>query len=593
VGASVRNNYDLMLLDIAYCWTVSHSYQDGNERQPTFIPRRPPNGFRMYAVLLETGISPAGGTSSKIIFRMCGRLTKSPAFSLVCDSSTKSSGVASHHFDSQNKDLFILAVPHYLGQLYAFEVMTNRKGDCPPWFLNCIRVMCLDNKKCWKSDVSMWLRGDQKPYHIKASTMGAINTRSYFNKVFLQNHLWTFTWFRSLGSSFSSLNRWAIHWASLGFSMTSAHYFLYDEGLVENIDLQYVKTPSYNGNDVVIAALIASVVGVTLGCGLRICSRLQTGCNLLKWNRVDDKDDFSHMMKPEALDYAYGAVVQFDRKHESHFCTQQINHLTPSQIDILRHIAFCEKPSCNTKYGRKGCGTLDCPLDPLDDNLKDIILQMNNKETEKSKNERYREMWAKNRKKSSNLKVRFPEDTESNISIEDGERFDSGLPDKKKGGFASRLKAKLTRNNKKDTGKAIDDLMALDPSFGVEQIEDATTACDESTIISAKEADVQETCFTKDASESSSDHHEMESETELTEQSSTVGDDTEYTEQSSSVDDDDVSESEFTSCDDNQDIAAPNPSAGRHRRKLKSSGRNKKDPSCHLCQVPMVSARSE
>ena len=77
--------------------------------------------------------------------------------------------------------------------------------------------------------------------------------------------------------------------------MTAAHYYLYDYGLVENIELQYVKTPSYNRNDVVIAALIASIVGVVLGSGLRMCCKLLIGRNPLKWERVDDKDDFKHI----------------------------------------------------------------------------------------------------------------------------------------------------------------------------------------------------------------------------------------------------------------------------------------------------------
>lgn len=97
--------------------------------QPVFIPYRPPNGFRKYAVLFETGQSPGGGTTSVIFIRLIGKLTKSPAFSL----SWSNEHGDRHLFWSQNKDMFIIAVPHYLGYIEEVEIMTDKTGDSPPW----------------------------------------------------------------------------------------------------------------------------------------------------------------------------------------------------------------------------------------------------------------------------------------------------------------------------------------------------------------------------------------------------------------------------------------------------------------------------
>ena len=57
-------------------------------------------------------------------------------------------------------------------------------------------MLSLDNYKCWKSNVGAWIRGDGKPYHIKAALAGVLSTKEYFFKVFLQNHFWTYAWFR-------------------------------------------------------------------------------------------------------------------------------------------------------------------------------------------------------------------------------------------------------------------------------------------------------------------------------------------------------------------------------------------------------------
>ena len=96
--------------------------------QPIFIPKRPVKGFRRYAVVLKTGHSPAGGTTSGVFIRLCGRLTKSPAFSLSWRNEPTRT-----LFWSQNKDAFILSVPHYLGCIDAVEIMTDAAGQCPPW----------------------------------------------------------------------------------------------------------------------------------------------------------------------------------------------------------------------------------------------------------------------------------------------------------------------------------------------------------------------------------------------------------------------------------------------------------------------------
>ncbi|CAK8695454.1 unnamed protein product [Clavelina lepadiformis] len=316
------------------------------ERQPVFLPVRPPRGFRLYAVLVETGQSPAGGTSAKIFLRICGALTKTAAFTLVCCNG-QSHGGRRRLFGSQNKDLFILSVPHYLGRIDAFEVMTDRRGDSPPWFLRSIRAMCLNNRKCWKSKVGMWLRGDKKPYRIKADLIGALSTKEYLIKVFLQNYNWAFAWYRSLGSTFTSIQRCAIHWTSMAVALWLSHFLLYYKVLFGYTDSGNAYYESvYSANEVVVAAFVSSAAGVFVGFLLRFAT--QCTADGLKWARVDDKDDFSHLMGDHALIYAEGAVVRFPSTDGLDDCLGQLR-LTKDQIKAIKHITECGVSDCSLK----------------------------------------------------------------------------------------------------------------------------------------------------------------------------------------------------------------------------------------------------
>ncbi|XP_078482713.1 uncharacterized protein LOC144743273 [Ciona intestinalis] len=314
------------------------------ERQPVFMPIRPPGGFRLYAVILETGESPAGGTSARVFLRILGKYTSSPAFSLMCVSSQRTER-GRKLFGSQNKDIFILSLPHYLGGIESFEVLTDRKGDSPPWFLRSIRVMCLDNHKCWKSRVGAWLRGDMKPYKLRAHIIGALSTREYLTKVFLQNYAWAFTWYRPLGSSFSCVQRCLIHWASVGSALGISHYFLYDIAIIENVRSGVITTPAYTANEVAQSAVIAALGGATFGFFLRVLVRGAAGGN--KWARVDDKDDFSHLMGEGDLEYATGAVVQIPTTAFDD-CLVSLK-LTKQQIRAIKHITQCGVSECSLK----------------------------------------------------------------------------------------------------------------------------------------------------------------------------------------------------------------------------------------------------
>lgn len=61
------------------------------------------------------------------------------------------------------------------------------------------------------------------------------------------------------------------------------------------------------GDDAVSAGVIGALGGAFVGMLLRGLIRLLTSAN--GWSRVDDKDDFTHLMNPNLLQYTDGAVV--------------------------------------------------------------------------------------------------------------------------------------------------------------------------------------------------------------------------------------------------------------------------------------------
>nr|XP_039256765.1 uncharacterized protein LOC120333411 [Styela clava] len=330
------------------------------EKQPIFIPSRPVKGFRKYAVLLETGQSPAGGTTSGVFIRLCGKLTKSPAFSL-----SWRNNATRQLFWSRNKDVFILSVPHYLGYIEAIEIMTDAAGQSPPWFLKKIRVMCLDNRKCWKSKVHAWLRGDRKPFSFKTYLIGALSTKEYMEKVFLQNHAWTTMWHRALGSSFTCAQRCAIQWSSVSIAMFASHFLMYkwpyeraaqfDEATGLRIPMEYI----IRGDDAVSAGVLGALAGTAVGMLIRGIARQSTSAN--KWARVDDKDDFAHIMGPEDLTFIDGAVVIANRPDYSgpkfppyppcvdDTVLKILDTLTPGQISTMKRLVECGDGSCEMK----------------------------------------------------------------------------------------------------------------------------------------------------------------------------------------------------------------------------------------------------
>jgi len=152
-----------------------------------------------------------------------------------------------------------------------------------------------------------------------------------------------------LGSSYTSGYRALILWVSVGCSVWINHYFLYDEKLLENIREHRIVTEQYTANDVAKAAGLSSMGGVLLAMILRQIIVLLSGGS--KWERLDDKDDLSHLMKPGVLEYAQGAVVRRTAFHPTseYVSLTDLQYLTQEQRRAIKHITECKISDCSLK----------------------------------------------------------------------------------------------------------------------------------------------------------------------------------------------------------------------------------------------------
>lgn len=142
-----------------------------------------------------------------------------------------------------------------------------------------------------------------------------------------------------------------LQWTNVGISLGLAHAFLYQDGLLENIRSQTLTIPSYTPVDITISALVSSALGVWIGSIFRFSVQLLTGGT--KQERVDDKDDFSHLIGPGRLKYDDGAVIRFSgvkikepdiKKEEG-----AKNFLTQEQMKLVMHIMECQEANCTLR----------------------------------------------------------------------------------------------------------------------------------------------------------------------------------------------------------------------------------------------------
>ena len=138
-------------------------------------------------------------------------------------------------------------------------------------------------------------------------------------------------------------------WISVGCSIWINHYFLYDQRLLENIRENRVVTEQYTVHDVARAASLSSLGGVLLATIFRQLLVLLTGGT--KWQRLDDKDDLCHLMKPGALEYAHGAVVRriTIKAADEYVSLTDLQHLTQEQRRAIKHMTECKISNCSLK----------------------------------------------------------------------------------------------------------------------------------------------------------------------------------------------------------------------------------------------------
>ena len=167
---------------------------------------------------------------------------------------------------------------------------------------------------------------------------------------------------------FKCKQRCAVFWTSITLSMVICHFMLYDVGLVRNVLVKILLTPSFTGSEMVLAALTSSAAGVGFGMLLRMTVKLAAGG--FGFERVDDKDDLSHLLCFENLIYAKGAVVKIPRDVANHWCTRELN-LTPTQIKMVKHVLQCQTGSCTLREQvlKPYCPQKSCPVNEVHDQV--------------------------------------------------------------------------------------------------------------------------------------------------------------------------------------------------------------------------------
>ena len=146
-----------------------------------------------------------------------------------------------------------------------------------------------------------------------------------------------------------SFHRSLLLWISIGSSIWVTHFFLYDARLLLNIQNNKVNRPLYKANDIAQAACVSSVAGVLAATTLRFLMIALTGGT--KWERHDDKDDLSHLMRPGSLKFALGAVI----RRATHVITTKpkieahLDNLTEDQRRAIKHLAECKVSDCSLR----------------------------------------------------------------------------------------------------------------------------------------------------------------------------------------------------------------------------------------------------
>jgi len=128
----------------------------------------------------------------------------------------------------------------------------------------------------------------------------------------------------------------------MGIALSIGHYMLYDSAALQNIESGAVTVPAFATNEIVLAALLGSAIGVVVSTLLRSVARVAAGCG--GWPRVDDKDDFEHLF--DNLVYAEGAVLRMP--NIPYECLGYLD-LTPKQVAVLKHILECGISECSLK----------------------------------------------------------------------------------------------------------------------------------------------------------------------------------------------------------------------------------------------------
>lgn len=154
-------------------------------------------------------------------------------------------------------------------------------------------------------------------------------------------------------------------WLSFAVALFGAHYLLYtwpydpdatiDQKTGLEIPIQYIV----RGDNAVSSGVLAAGVGVVIGALFRLLIRNCSGST--KWARIDDKDDFGHVMGPDDLVFAHGAVVVASRPLYTgpkfppfppcvdDSVLKVLDTLTENQLEAVKHMADCNKEVCGMK----------------------------------------------------------------------------------------------------------------------------------------------------------------------------------------------------------------------------------------------------
>lgn len=174
-----------------------------------------------YELTIETGQSFESATTANVYIKIICTTDSSPIFWLK-----DTTHVERKLFQAGSVVQFLISLSKNIGAPIGVHIWHDVTGKYPCWFLNSVRIRCIENNKVLVLPIHSWLsviKGDKKPYlHIVNEgpneapqllqcriNMGKKNGLALFEKFVANHHSWFGVFFSSPLSRFSKQERLA------------------------------------------------------------------------------------------------------------------------------------------------------------------------------------------------------------------------------------------------------------------------------------------------------------------------------------------------------------------------------------------------